>query len=243
MIRQILFLSLTAAVALGVTAALAQPPLDGTYKSSAGDFLEGRSSTSWITPVNDPPQAGNMLHGQSWDGAALVAEWNVSCPVTVGVLLLFDAVVGGNGHRGYLITYIGGTIWLDGAGPWGGGDASYSGVIDSYTETRTEQYSGGNLVGANSNHSVSAHIVGYPADCVAFGIGNGVLIGDTDPNLIPITDTNVKPADYPDFLVNCAVDNLSDGHWGDLTDLTLTVRGCEVPVEKTSWGAVKSIYR
>ncbi|MDH3198120.1 MAG: hypothetical protein OEO21_07750, partial [Candidatus Krumholzibacteria bacterium] len=89
----------------------------------------------------------------------------------------------------------------------------------------------------------SAHLVGYAADCVAFGIGNGVLIGDTDPNLIPITDTNVKPADYPDFLVNCAVDNGSDGHWGDLTDLTLTVRGCEVPVEETSWGAVKSIYR
>ena len=236
-------LCLTATVALGVTVAQAQAPVDGTYKTSNGDFLEGRSATSWVTPVNDPPQVGNVLHGQSWDGAVLGTEWEVSCPVVANVTLLFDAVIGGNGHRAYLIAYVGGTIWLDGAGPWGGGDPSYNGVIDTYMETRTEQYADGNLVGANSNHNVSAHIVGYPADCVAFAIGNGVLIGDTDPNLIPVTDTNVKPADYPDFLqANCAVGG-ADGHWGDLTDMTLTVQGCLVPVEETSWGAVKSIYR
>jgi len=232
----ILVLGLAATVAFGATIALAQAPVDGTYKTSLGDFLEGRSSNAWLAP-NTPHVFGNGLHGQSWDGATLGTEWEISCPTIANVVLLYDLVIGGNGHRAYLITYVGGTVTLDGSGPWGGGDPSYNGVIDTYTETRTEQYAGGVLVGHNSNHSVSAHIVGYPADCVAFGIGNGVLIGDTDPNVIPGTDTNVLPADYPAFCLA-----VPDGHWGDVTDLTLSVQGCLVPVEETSWGAVKAIY-
>ena len=35
----------------------------------------------------------------------------------------------------------------------------------------------------------------------------------------------------------------SMGHWGDIRDLTLTIQGCAVSTESSSWGAVKALYR
>ena len=94
----------------------------------------------------------------------------------------------------------------------------------------------GIVTGANSNHSVNAQVAGYPTGCLVFGIGNGVLIGDTDPTSFVV---GVKPADYPPYRTNaaaCSIINPTGGRWGNVTDLTLTVQGCAVPVEEKTWG-------
>ncbi len=238
------FIILVAACALiSVTAglALAQPPVNGTFKTTNGDFLEGRSSTSWSSQTGRL-MGGNVLNIESFDGATLGAQWRVYCMQVVNVFLVADLTFFGNGSKIYQITYAGGVFELDGSGPWGGGDPTYTGVVDSYTETRTIQYVAGNITGANSNHSVSGHLNGYTAGCIALAVGNGVLIGDTDPNLVPGTDTNVKPADYPAFLdPNCGATRVF-GRWGNVGDITLTVSGCLVPAEEKTWGGVKKLY-
>ncbi len=227
-------LALAAIMTVGATVAVfAQAPVDGTYKSTNGDFLEGRQTTSWSAP-SGRHVPGNVLHAQSWDGATLGTEWSIDCPIAVNVLLLYDFVFAGTGQIAYLITYVGGTITLDGAGPWGGGDALYSGIIDQYVETRILQYVGGVMVGTAENHSVEAHIIGYPSGCVSFGIGNGTWIGDTD--------ASVKPANYPDYKDNACSTIGGPGRWGLFTDMTLTITGCAVPTEETSWGSIKARY-
>jgi len=237
--KRLILTAMLIVVVGGASIAQAQAPVAGTYKSTNGDFLEGRSATSWVGAGMARLDMGNVLNIESWDGAGLASEWDMCGMFIVNVQLIADLVFGGNGQRIYLIIYGGGTVSLDGGGIWGGGDPVYNGIVDSFVETRTIQIANNIVVGANSNHSVSAHILNYPAGCVAFAIGNGVLIGDTDPTSLVF---GVKPATYPGFVdANCAPAG-TDGRWGDVTDLTLTIQGCAVPVEEKSWGGVKALY-
>jgi hypothetical protein len=164
-------------------------------------------------------------------------EWRVYCPYIVSWIELYNIPLGGGSYiAGYQIEYVGGNVWLDGAGPWGGGDPSYTGVVDTYTEIREIQVVAGTLTGLNSNHNLSANINGYPADCVAFAIGNTAWIGDTPQH-------GPKPADYPAFLDPNCDPNGTQGHWGTATDLTVTVSGCLVSTQESTWGGVKALYR
>ncbi len=232
--RNVILVSVLAAtMTVGALSAFAGPPATGTWKSTNGDFDEGREASSWA--AGDFLGTGNVLHAESWSGSALGGDWKILCPEVSSVTLLFDAVFGGNGQRGYLIEYTGGTIVLDGAGPWAGGDASYVGIIQSYVETRTVQYVGGVKVGSVSNHSVTAVLQGYTT-CMSWGVGNGVWLGESP---------GVKPAGYPDFSDASCNAGPTDGHWGDIRDLTISTggTGCQVPVQESTWGAVKSLYR
>jgi len=230
-------LLLSAIIAMCVPVAHAGPPVDGIYKTQDLDFLEGRYSIAW-PGGNSYGDVGNVLHCESWDGASLGTEWRVFCPTIVDTVELYNVPLGGGSYiAGYQITYAsGGTIWLDGGGPWGGGDASYTGTIDTYMELRNVQVVAGTLTGLDSNHNLSAHIIGYPADCVTFAIGNSAWIGDTPQH-------GAKPADYPAYLDSGCGATGTAGHWGTVTDLTLTVEGCEVSTEPSSWGAIKSRYK
>lgn len=233
-------LVLVMVAAIAVPAVQAQPPIDGTWKTTNGDFLEGRESTSWSAPGALHPalggrlQPGNTFNAASWNGGTLGTEWAISCPFIVNVIPIFPNVVNGNGFDIYQIIYAGGTITLDGSGPWGGGDPSYTGIITTYIETRTVNYVNYQVVGANSTHSIDADIIGYTDDCVTFGIGNGAWIGDTDGG--------PKPAGYPAFIDNACTATPTLGRWGLTTNMTLTVKGCLVPVENKSWGSIKSMY-
>jgi hypothetical protein len=90
------------------------------------------------------------------------------------------------------------------------------------------------MVGSVSDHGVSAHLQGYTATCVTWAIGNGVWLGNSPAP---------KPADYPDFHdANCGVTGGS-GHWGDIRDLTISVQGCAVATQPSTWGGVKALYR
>jgi hypothetical protein len=229
-------LILSAMLALGISTAFAQPPVDGVYKTQDLDFLEGRYSISW-PGANGYEDVGNVLNVESWDGATLGTEWRLYCPYIVNVFTLYyNDLGGGTVIAGYQIEYAGGAVWLDGSGPWGGGDASYSGLIQTHMEIRSVQIVAGTLTGLDSDHSTSATITGYPSDCVLFAIGNSAWIGDTPQH-------GAKPADYPAFLDGNCDPVGTDGHWGTATDLTLTVQGCAVSTQEQSWGSVKSLYR
>jgi hypothetical protein len=219
---------LTAVLVVGAVAAFAGPPIAGTYKSTNGDFDEGYEASSWNPGFLDN---GNVLHAESWDGVSLGGDWKILCPVVTNVTLIVDLVFGGNGQRIYLIEYAGGMIELGGGGPWGNGDPSYTGIIDSYYETRTVQYVGNVQVGSVSDHAVSAHLQGYTSSCMTWGIGNGVWLGN-----------GPLPVNYPDYR-DAACASVGAGHYGEIRDLTISVEGCAVSTEEKTWGGVKSLYR
>lgn len=228
-------LMLATMLAVGVSSALAQPPVDGVYKTQDLDFIEGHYSVSWPAG-NSFEDNGNLMHMESWDGAALGTEWRIFCPFIANVTTLYyNDLGGGTIIAGYLIEYVGGNVWLSGSGPWGGGDPAYTGSVTQYRETRNVQIIAGTLTGIDSDHSVNADIDGYQ-ECVTFGIGNSEWFGTT-------TTHGPKPADFPAFLdANCGATGTA-GHWGSATDLTLTVFSCTVSTQDESWGAVKALYR
>jgi hypothetical protein len=242
----ILVLGLTAVLVAGAVAVYAGPPLSGTWKSTNGDFDEGTATTKWA--AGSFVGLGNTLYGRSFAGGVFTNDWTIQCPTVVAVTVL-SPIVGATGNAIYMFTYSGGFVTLGGPGnPWNGGDAVYTGVIDTYTEIRTIQYASNKIVGAVSDHSVTAHIQGYNDACVAWAIGNGVLRGGSAPSLpLPFNYgvlQSVKSAGYPDYPgAGCVLSPAGPGHWDDIRDLTLTVQGCAVATEPTTWGNVKSIYR
>jgi len=215
---------------LGATiaaAASAQAPATGTWKSSLAEILEGRQATSW-SAASGHYQLGNVINQASWDGATLGGEWKIVCPVITNTTTLVNIP---GIQKITQIDYVGGYIWLSGAGPWAGGDASYVGTITTYVEIRTEQFPG--AYGTTENHNISATVNGYPGVCIT-GQWNGAWLGDTD--------ASAKPANFPDFLDTDCNPTPTLGRWGLDNGITLHVTGCEVPVERSTWGAVKSRY-
>lgn len=229
----ILISILTVVLVAGAASVYAGPPINGTYKSSLGQFDEGREASSWAAGGGFL-STGGVLHAESWDGGTLGGDWKVLCPQVVSVTLIVDLVFGGNGQRIYQIDYTGGVIELGGAGPWGNGDPVYTGIIDTYVEIRTVLYAAGVKVGSVSDHAVSAHLQGYTQSCMTWGIGNGAWLGESPA---------AKPAGYPDYRLASCTPAPDSGHWGDITDLTISVTGCAVSAETKTWGSVKSLYR
>jgi hypothetical protein len=130
--------------------------------------------------------------------------------------------------------YVGGFVWLSGSGPWANGDAQYTGVITNYTEFETVQFTNFARIAAVSNVQATADFDGYD-NCMNFAVGNMQDVNNTDMMM--------KPADYPDFLdSNCDATPMM-GSWWDMFTLTLTITGCAVETEETTWGQVKSLYR
>ena len=236
---------LLSVIVLSAAGAYAGPPLDGTWSSTSGAFDEGTASTSYAG--GSPLNLGNVIYGQSYAGGVFTGDWSIQCPQVVSVVLLSNTVNGsGNGHRTYLLSYSGGYLTLGGPGnPWNGGDAVYNGLISTYTEVRTVQFANHLVVGATSDHAISALIQGYPDECASWAIGNGVLRGANIPGTFDYGILqSVKPANYPDFrITNCVVQPASAGHWEDIKDLTLTIHGCTVATKQSSWGSVKAMYR
>jgi len=238
---------LTVVLVVSAAAVYAGPPLSGTWKSTNGDFDEGRATTKWAS--TNFIGVGNVLYGRSYAGGVFTNDWTISCPTTATITPLVP-FSGTTGNAIYQIDYTGGYVTLGGPGnPWNGGDAVYTGTITTYTEIRTIQYVSGKIVGATSDHAVTAQIQGYPQSCVTWGIGNGVLRGgDAGATPLPLNlgILNVaRSPGYPDYpsASGCVLSPNGPGHWDDIRDLTISVTGCSVATEPTTWGAVKSKYR
>jgi len=219
---------------------LAGPPLNGDYTTldMGGPVSTGRATESWDAGGGEL-LAGTTLSAASWNGATLGAEWRYTCGTLAApaVLLVDNVNASGNGNRTYMKTFVGGQMWLSGSGPWANGDPSYSGAITSYTEFETIQYSSWTAVAAVSNVQAVAHFDNYPSTCVAFTTSNGVKLGTTD-------NGGAKPMDYPDFIAGgtCTATRTL-GAWWNMREMIISIAGCEVPVQNSSWGSLKASYR
>jgi len=229
---------LTAALVTVSATGFAGPPLSGDYKSTLGDFDEGTAASLWAGSFL---ASGNVLFAQSVAGGVFTGDWLIHCPFVVSVIPTGGVLICGTGNLDYMIVYAGGYVQLGGPGtPWDGGDASYTGLLDSFVEFRTIQYLSGVLKGSTSDYALSAHLQGYAQSCMTWAIGNGVLRGGTG-FVAPLQ--SVKPAGYPDYHNVACVVSGTVGHWDDVRDLTLSITSCPVATQQSTWGAVKSIYR
>ena len=223
-------------LALAATA-FAGAPLDGDYDSTdiGGTIAAGRYTESWASG-GDAYSPGTVLNAESWDGMNLGTEWSYSCGVLTSSSVLTDFVNAyGNGNRTYMKVFTGGTIWLSGTGPWGNGDPYYSGPITDYVEFETVQYTNFMPVAAVTNVQAIAMFDGYPDQCMAFSVANGVFMGDTDMGPLP--------ADFPAFLdANCGATGTL-GAWWEMMSMTLSIAGCAVSNEDMSFSEIKTMYR
>ena len=230
---------LTVAVLAMAATSFAAPPLNGTYQSTdlGGTMQLGRYSEGFVAPEGGIVP-GVTYNAQSWDGATLANQWWYYCGTMVSPpWLLTDTVDGnGNGNRTYMKTFVGGFIWLSGTGPWANGDPQYTGIVDSYTMFETITFDNWNRIAAVFNIDATGHFDNYAPSCMSFAIGNGSQAGSTDWGDTP-------PADYPPLLEQGTCDPVAPlGTWWDMHTLTMTIKGCTVPVEETTWGAFKSMY-
>jgi hypothetical protein len=220
--------------------AFAGAPTNGTYTSTdiGGSMLPGRYSESWFpTKLSN----NNTLNEKSWDGSTLGGQWWWYCPwITGAPTLLVNTVNGaGNGIKIWRATYSGGYCWINGSGPWAGGDPSYLANINTWVGIITETYSNFQEVGTVRNHQATANFVGYNAECMSLVIENVEKLSDTAHGPLP--------ANFPDFWnwTTCtSIGTAGPGEWGDVDSITFTVTDCQsVATEPTTWGAVKAKYR
>jgi hypothetical protein len=215
---------------------LAGPPADGTYKSTdiGGTMLTGVYSETW----NGGPMAvNNTVNEASWEGSTLGTQWKWYCAyVAAPPVLLYDGVnANGDGQKIWQVNYAGGMAWLDGAGPWAGGDLYYEATVDTWIATVTEQYSNFVEVSTIKTVNATASFVGYPDACIVLSLSN----------LEKHDDGMTLPPGYPEFIDNTCTSQgtTGPGEWGEVDDITYSILGCTVRTEETSWGAVKALYQ
>ncbi|MBK6898415.1 MAG: hypothetical protein IPH09_03850 [bacterium] len=213
-------------------------PVAGLYTSTdlGGQLLTGRAAT-WRSGINSG--FPHVLHAQSWDGAALGTQWEISCP-TSSSMSVQDNRISGVGTIVYTSTYSGGTFnFFAGGFPWGDG----SGTLSAMTVITTVQYV---MISGNST-PVAAVVNGNTSGTFAngctlvFAIGNGVGAGETTSLNPAIT----KPAGYPTFLDGtCSPASAGQqfGTWGSVITLTLQI-DCAVANEAGNWSSIKATYR
>jgi hypothetical protein len=223
----------------GLPLAAAAAPVTGTYTSTdlGGQLLTGRAST-WRTGINSG--LPHVLHAQSWNGALLGTQWEVSCAVENAAFSVQDNRIDGTGTVVYTSTFNGGTMTLFAGGwPWGDGTAT----LGTTTLISTVQFVKIAGVSTPVASVVNGNTSGvFAGGCVlTFVISNGVGVGETTSLNPAIT----KPADYPTFLDgSCgpAPAGQQYGTWGNVITTTMMI-DCTVGVEGSQWGSVKNLYR
>ncbi|MGD9142087.1 MAG: hypothetical protein PVJ42_11155 [bacterium] len=210
---------------------LAGTPLDGTYKSLDGDMANGRFSESWYG--GGQGQIGNTVHSMSYDVTGAVNEWRIWCPslAEAPVLIADNRDANGTGQVEYQSTYQGGYFWLTGTGPWGTGDAEYTGYFTIYIHNTTFIFFNNIPISYTTNAQMEGFFDGY-CKCILV-VANGASVGN-----------GAQPSDYPAFLESdCDEDTGLTGEWGTVADITMTIYQCASAAEQSTWGTIKSLYR
>jgi hypothetical protein len=255
----ILVLVLTGVLMVSAAAVFAGAPLNGTWKSTHGDFDEGT-----MTASGDFSGYGfTRMYARSFAGGVFTDDWTIWC-INLDYATQLVARTGPTGNEiwqfNYDVSSRLGYVTLGGPGnPWNGGDALYTGILDSFVEIRTIQYVNNLVTGAVSDYAISAHLQGYPESCVSWAIGNEVLRGGiNEPPSLPNATTFAHPPlqdskgpgypGYPELFPGfpCVLTEPAfnyGGQWGDVRDLTLSITGCTLATQPTTWGAVKAMYR
>ena len=218
---------------------MAGPPLEGIFNSDdipGGTVLTGRFSESWIDP-GSAGQIGNTVHAESYGGLGLGSEWKVTCAsIAQAPQFISDTRdANGTGEVTWRTHYGGGSFWFGSTGPWGNGQ-DYTGILTSFIATTTYQFFNGSLLGIRSNITTYGEFDGFDESCMEYSINNATFFGDTDNN-------GPLPADYPPFMdSSCQLGTRTRGGWGSVTQVTILVTGCTVPVEETTWTQVKTLF-
>jgi len=216
--------------------AFAGAPASGTYYSwdmPLGSFDTGRFSESWIPSSG---QIGNTVNAMSWDGTTLGGEWVVSCPAIASepTLIADTRDTNGDGDMIYFTIYGGGSFWLSMNGPWGDGSQDYTGWLNTFNVTSTHQYIGWARQGVRSNITMSGQFDGFD-NCMEYVINNAAFTGET--SILPM------PPGYPPFINSGCNTGPTTGGWGDAVQIELNISGsCTIPVEDSTWGALKALY-
>ena len=227
-------------VLVAMPALVSAGPVTGMYQSTdmgGGPLLTGRGST-WRPGINSG--LPHVLHLQSWNGANLGTQWDVSCPKETVNFTVQDYRVGGNGIVVYTSTFQGGTFtFYAGGWPWGDG----TGTLATTTMITTVQYM---MIGGVSTpiaSVVNGSSTGvFTGGCLLrFVIANGSGVGETS-SLYP---TLLKPAGFPTFLDGtCALAPVGQqyGSWGTVLTITMYI-DCTIGTEESTWGVIKELYR
>lgn len=233
MIRRDTFALTLAVLALSAVSAFAAP-VNGTYTSTdlGGQLLTGRASVN-RTGVNSG--LPHVLHAQSWDpgSSSLGTQWSFDCAVETAPFGVVDNRNGaGTGTVVYTSVFNGGTFtFYAGGWPWGDG----TGTLGQTTIISTVQFVNNIPVASVINGNTSGMFVG---GCnLTFAIANGNGVGET-----PYAS---KPADYPVFLDgSCAPASAAQqfGTWGTVITMTMNI-DCATDSHKSTWGAIKTLYR
>jgi hypothetical protein len=211
-------------------------PAPGIYNSTdlGGALLLGRGSTSRAC-LHSCGGVNDVFNVASWDGSALATQWWVNCGIEATAYLVNDQRVGGVGPITYTSTFNGGAFWF-GPGPWVGG----SGTLGTSYITTVVQYIlvGGVSTPVSSRANIQTSGVFDDGQCIlTFAISNGIGVGETDA-----PSNNIKPATYPDFIDTSCLPTRIYGSWGDLSQITMMI-DCPTPVDRSTWGKIKTIYR
>jgi hypothetical protein len=231
------FFAFIAAACLLAVSAQAGAPLSGTYTSEAGQVSHGRHTESFAND-GDFLTIGNAINAASWNDVSLGVQWSYSCPDISSTLLLIDLVdpITGNGQKMYKKYFTGGTFVMNGTGEaWDGGDAVYTGVINFYSETTTIIFSNFQRVNAVTDITWTGYFDGLYYPCVQWA-ANGATIDDTSGG-------STLPADFPPFVNpgDCSLGR-THGIWWQDSDVTMTIYGCTIPTEGSTWGNIKALY-
>lgn len=235
--KKILLLGLVVLVVLPL--AVSAQPVTGIYNSTdmGGQLLTGRAST-WRTGINSG--LPHVLHAQSWDGATLGTQWEMSCAVETVPFTVVDNRVAGAGTVVYTSQFTGGTFTFSAGGwPWGDG----TGTLGTTNLVTTVQFV---MIGGISTpvaSVVNGNTTGTFADgcALSFAIGNGSGVGETtslDPGI-------TIPADFPVFQAddcNPAPSGQEFGTWGNVITITVGI-DCSVATDSDTWGGIKASYR
>ncbi len=212
------------------------PDANGIFGTTNGTLIGGRVSEAWCGAGGAPLMPGvpgNTENAMSWDGVALGTQWrlwgmqiNAAGAIQTGM-----RVFGPYTYVDYSTDYDGGQFWLTRAGPWGDGINDLTGNVTAYHVATTITYYNGSPVGATSN----ATLTGYFTNCAT---GQGCVVEWAIANAIKIWDSGMgtMPANYPAMLCGAA-----GGELFDACCIQLSIH-CAVPIEPTTWGAIKSMY-
>jgi len=209
-------------------------PVPGTYMSAfrGGAVLNGHASVARQGVNSGDPK---IFNGQSWNGC-LGTQWEIKCGVEAVSqppdMSLFNAITG-TGFITYHQTFVGGsfTIYTDILVGWGDGTGTLN------TTQATSQVYLQNFIPISSSFTALTSGT-FEGGChLDFAFSNGFGVGET-PYLS-------KPATYPAFLAaDCSLADAAHqfGVWADANDIIVVI-SCPIPVQSSTWGYVKSLYR
>jgi hypothetical protein len=199
-------------------------PIPGTYP-----IMDGRLTVSYLD--NPPRYTGNV---QSWNGTSLATQWELSCFSAPSYNNQDFRDGTGTGVVIYVIESIGGHLRC-GPGPWS------AQVMDADISTVYEMVIVPYVNGVQSEPA-AVQMTGYgvleDGSSIVFQVSDGV--GGCETIFCP-----TLPEHFPSPIdQSCeAVAPGPYGHWADIDGVSIEITKNDTPTHRSSWGAIKTLYR